>query len=124
MKSAKKRKKTNKNNHLRRLFIGARMEFDGNEDNGQIAEFANGEQFGVRDVDFIIKNLFFWRICVKFEFVNEFNHRRTYEETFKTSKIRFNELKDYADELCTKAGLGMPEGYRFDRNTWKAKVLG
>ena len=119
----KKRKKSHKNSHLRRLFLGSRMEFDGNESAGQNAVFANGSRFGLRDIDFIIENSFKWSIAVVFEFKSG-NFTRSHSEEFIAGPCRFNELKDYANEMATKAGLGMPEGYVFNRNTWKAKVVG
>lgn len=123
-KTRKPRKTINKTSHLRRSFIGARIEFDGNEDHGQIAEFANGRLFNERDIHFIVKNAFIWIIDVTFEFRNELGFSRFDTQNFKTSPCRFNELSDYANELGVKAGLGMPDGYRFYKNTWKAKVIG
>lgn len=124
-KNKKPRKKPSKASHLRRMFIGARMEFDGNEDNGQVCELANGKQLTVSMVDQLIRNEFCWDISITFEFKNEFGFVRGETKEFKIKEpCRFNALTSFADELGVKVGLEMPDGYVFHRNTWKARVIG
>lgn len=120
---ASTKRKKNRNNHIRRMFLGAHLEFDGNEENGQVAEFANGTMFGQCDIDQLIKGTFKWDVTASFEFKSG-NFTRTHEEHFKAGPCRFNDLSGYADELSTKAGIGMPEGYEFSKNTWKARIIG
>lgn len=121
----KPRKKKNKSSHLRRQFIGARMEFDGNEENGQICELASGRQLNELQIDLLIKFEFRWMIAIKFIYKNDLGFVRTVHEEFKVpTPCRFNSLKGYADELGIKAGLDQPDGYTFDSNTWKARIIG
>lgn len=122
---SRKRKIKSVSSSRRRRFIGARIEFDGHEENGQIAQFRDGRQFQVRDIDDVIKYEFRWDIVSRYIFKNELGFERTAEERFKTeAPVRFNSLKDLAYEQGTRAGLGMPEGYVFDRNEWEAKIIG
>lgn len=118
------KQKASKHNHLRRKFIGARIEFDGYEEHGQCAQFANGRLFNEVDINRILRFDFAWNIKCSMIYKNDLGFLRIVDEQFKTSRIRFNDLSPYVDELATKAGLGMPEGYKFHLNTWQAKVIG
>lgn len=119
------RKKKSKSNHQRRRYIGVMMAFDGIEENGQTCIFTNGHQLTERDIDQLIKFEFRWLIEIRFIYKNELGFVRTAIEEFRiNTPCRFNSLKEYANELGTKAGLSMPDGYKFDLNTWKARVIG
>lgn len=122
---SKTRKKKSKANHNRRRFLHARMCFDGIEENGQIAEFRDGTQFNDQDINDVIRFEFKWSIITRYIFKNELGFERTVEDHFTVkTPCRFNSLKDLAYEQGTRAGLSMPEGYEFDRNTWEARVIG
>lgn len=112
-----------KSSHLRRSFIGARIEFNGNIEDEQNAVFANGRMFRERDLHFVIRNVFTWSVDLEFEFKNDIGFVRTPKQTFKTSPCRFNELTDYVYELTTKEGLNMPSGYKFVKNRWRARIV-
>ena len=124
--SKPKRKIKSASSSRRRRFIGARIEFDGIEENYQIAEFSNGRDLNAYDVDDLIKFEFKWNIYeCKLIYKNCLGFTRTKDIHFKTPEpIRFNDLKPFVDEQATITGLEMPEGYGFDRNTWKARIIG
>ncbi len=123
--SKSKRKKKSKSNMQRRKFLGARIEFDGNEDNYQIAEFANGGDLNSLDVKNLIRFEFKFDIFCSLIYKNEFGFLRTKEIKFKTAQpVRFNSLKTFVDEMATITGLEMPEGYHFHKNTWRAYIVG
>ena len=110
-------------NHMRRKLLGAVINYNGNPDDGQLAVFANGDPFNERDLHFACKGTFTWKVTVKFFYRNREGFTRSSERTFASSPLRFNELGDYAHELAVMAGLDMPEGYKFHKETWRAKII-
>jgi hypothetical protein len=120
----RKTKKTCKNNHIRRKFLGARLEFDGNENNEQRCCFRNGRLFTNADLDLAIALPFCWRIELKLKFKDGTGFVRIPEVQFDVSSaVRFNELKQVVDDYTTIAGLEMPGDYEFHSNTWKAQII-
>lgn len=118
------RKKKSKSSALRRKFLNARMNFDGNEDNYQIAQFRNGQNFSELDIRTVIQLEFSWDIDLTLVYRNELGFSRFFNRQFKTTRVKFNGLAGLTSEYMTLAGLEMPEGYVFHENRWAARIIG
>lgn len=108
-------------------YIGARIFFNGNEDDFQTFVDRYGRPLHRVDLISLTHMEMKWTLVVhRVHAVNGHGHERIVEreDVVIDTPCKFNDLNEIALSWRTEAMLGMPDGYKFKCTTWCAKVVG
>ena len=108
---------------LRNAVKGAKICFNGNEEDYQRAHTAQGLPLSQTILNYILLYPFRWHIAVEFTF--KFNELvKSVSVDFKTGQaLMLNELSETVLAEQTKAALELGDSWKFSKKTWVARIL-